>query len=291
MIVGVVGSGLMGSGIAQAAATAGYQTIVCDSEAGQLDKARAGISKSLAKLVEKGKLTQVDQATALNWLSFTTDTHALAECGIVMEAVTEDLAVKNALWKELDRRAPATTIFASNTSSLSIISMAAATSRPDRFLGLHFFNPVPLMPLVEVVRSVQTSPATLETAYAFVRSLGKEPVAAKDASGFIVNLLLVPYIFDAIRALERGVASTPDIDTAMRLGAGHPMGPLTLADFVGLDTLARIGDIMFDEYRETRYAAPPLLRRMVTAGFHGRKNGRGFYDYRQDPPVPAALGL
>jgi 3-hydroxybutyryl-CoA dehydrogenase len=281
----------MGSGIAQAAATAGYRTIVCDSEAGQLEKARAGIGKSLARLVEKGKLTQVDQATALNWLSFTTDTHELGECGIVIEAVTEDLAVKNTLWKELDRRAPATTIFASNTSSLSIISMAAATSRPDRFLGLHFFNPVPLMPLVEVVRSVQTSPATLETACGFVRSLGKEPVAAKDASGFIVNLLLVPYIFDAIRALERGVASTADLDTAMRLGAGHPMGPLTLADFVGLDTLARIGDIMFEEYRETRYAAPPLLRRMVTAGFHGRKNGRGFYDYRQDPAVPAALGL
>lgn len=291
MIVGVVGSGLMGSGIAQAAATGGYRTIVCDSEAGQLEKAKAGIAKSLGKLVEKGKLTQVDQATALNWLSYTTDTRELAECGIVIEAVTEDLAVKNALWKELDRRAGPATIFASNTSSLSIISMAAATSRPDRFLGLHFFNPVPLMPLVEVVRSVQTSPATLETAYGFVRSLGKEPVAAKDASGFIVNLLLVPYIFDAIRALERGVSSTPDIDTAMRLGAGHPMGPLTLADFVGLDTLARIGDIMFDEYRETRYAAPPLLRRMVTAGFHGRKNSRGFYDYRQDPPVPAALGL
>lgn len=291
MIVGVVGSGLMGSGIAQAAATAGYRTIVCDAEAGQLEKAKAGIAKSLAKLVEKGKLTQVDQATALSWLSFTTDPHELAQCGIVIEAITEDLMAKNALWKDLDRRAPATTVFASNTSSLSIISMAASTSRPDRFLGLHFFNPVPLMPLVEVVRSVQTSPGTLETAYGFVRSLGKEPVAAKDASGFIVNLLLVPYIFDAIRALERGVASTADIDTAMRLGAGHPMGPLTLADFVGLDTLARIGDIMFDEYRETRYAAPPLLRRMVTAGFHGRKNGRGFYDYRQDPPVPAALGL
>jgi 3-hydroxybutyryl-CoA dehydrogenase len=169
--------------------------------------------------------------------------------------------------------------------------MASTTGRPDRFLGLHFFNPVPLMPLVEVVRTVGTSQATVDRAFEFVRGIGKEPVAARDASGFIVNLLLVPYILDGIRALERGVASVADLDTAMRLGAGHPMGPLTLADFVGLDTLARIGDIMFEEYRETRYASPPLLRRMVTAGFYGRKSGRGFYDYRQDPPVPAELGI
>jgi 3-hydroxybutyryl-CoA dehydrogenase len=291
MIVGVVGSGLMGSGIAQAAATAGYRTVVCDAAPAQLDGAKAGIARSLARFVEKGKLTEVDRATALQWLSYTSDLSALAGCGIIIEAITEDLTAKNALWRELDRIAPAETLFASNTSSLSIISMAATTSRPDRFLGLHFFNPVPLMPLVEVVRTVQTSVATLETATGFVRSLGKEPVAAKDASGFIVNLLLVPYLLDAIRALERGVASIHDLDTAMKLGAGHPMGPLTLADFVGLDTLARIGDIMFEEYREPRYAAPPLLRRLVTAGCYGRKNGRGFYDYREDPPVPAALGL
>jgi 3-hydroxybutyryl-CoA dehydrogenase len=169
--------------------------------------------------------------------------------------------------------------------------MAAATSRPDRFAGLHFFNPVPLMALVEVVRTVQTSPETVESLFGFVRRLGKEPVSARDSSGFIVNLLLVPYMLDAIRALERGVASVTDLDTAMRLGAGHPMGPLTLADFVGLDTLARIGDIMFEEYRETRYAPPPLLRRMVIAGLHGRKNGRGFYDYSKDPPMPSELGL
>jgi 3-hydroxybutyryl-CoA dehydrogenase len=291
MIVGVVGSGLMGSGIAQAAACAGYQTIVCDSEAAQLEKGKAGIQKSLAKLVEKGKLTAVDQATALKWLSFTTELEAVAAADLIIEAVTEDLSLKNQLWKELDRRASPESIFASNTSSLSIISMATATSRPDRFVGLHFFNPVPLMPLVEVVRSVNTSQATFDTACGFVRSLGKEPVAAKDASGFIVNLLLVPYILDAIRALERGVASTVDIDTAMRLGAGHPMGPLTLADFVGLDTLVKIGDIMFDEYRETRYAAPALLKRMVTAGFFGKKSAQGFYDYRQEPVVPTELGV
>jgi 3-hydroxybutyryl-CoA dehydrogenase len=290
MIVGVVGSGLMGSGIAQACATAGYKTLVRDTDQAQLDKGRAGIQKSLAKLVEKGKLTGVDQATALAWLSFTTDLATIAAADLIIEAVTEDLALKNQLWQELDRQARPETIFASNTSSLSIISMAAATSRPDRFVGLHFFNPVPMMPLVEVVRSVQTSQQTYETAVGFVRSLGKEAVSAKDASGFIVNLLLVPYILDAIRAVERGVASVTDIDTGMRLGAGHPMGPLTLADFVGLDTLARIGDIMFEEYRETRYAAPALLKRMVTAGFYGRKSSRGFYDYRSDPPTPTPLG-
>jgi 3-hydroxybutyryl-CoA dehydrogenase len=291
MIVGVVGSGLMGSGIAQATATAGHQTIVGDTIASQLEKAKADIAKSLARFVEKGKLTADQRTLTLCRLEFVTDLGKVAEADLIIEAVTEDLAVKNELWGKLDRRAGPATIFASNTSSLSIISMASTTGRPDRFVGLHFFNPVPLMPLVEVVRSVGTSQATVDRAFEFVRGIGKEPVAARDASGFIVNLLLVPYILDGIRALERGVASIADLDTAMRLGAGHPMGPLTLADFVGLDTLAKIGDIMFDEYRETRYAAPPLLRRMVTAGFYGRKGGRGFYDYRQDPPVPADLAL
>jgi 3-hydroxybutyryl-CoA dehydrogenase len=291
MIVGVVGSGLMGSGIAQATATAGHRTLLGDTVPAQLEKARASITKSLARFVEKGKLTADQQAQALARLEFLTDVGKIAEADLIIEAVTEDLVIKNELWGKLDRRAGPATIFASNTSSLSIISMASTTGRPDRFLGLHFFNPVPLMPLVEVVRSVGTSQATVDRAFEFVRGIGKEPVAARDASGFIVNLLLVPYILDGIRALERGVASIADLDTAMRLGAGHPMGPLTLADFVGLDTLARIGDIMFEEYRETRYAAPPLLRRMVTAGFYGRKSGRGFYDYRQDPPVPAQLGV
>lgn len=291
MIVGVVGSGLMGSGIAQASAMAGYPTRVHDTAEPQIEKGKSAILKSLAKLVEKGKLTGEQQAETFARLRFTTDLTAIAEADLVIEAITEDLALKNELWGELDRRCPPATLFASNTSSLSIISMASTTNRADRFVGLHFFNPVPLMPLVEVVRSVATSQTTVDQASRFVRQLGKEPVEARDASGFIVNLLLVPYIFDAIRALEHGVASIRDLDTAMRLGAGHPMGPLTLADFVGLDTLVRIGDIMFEEYREARYAAPPLLRRMATGGFYGRKTGRGFYDYRQDPAVPADLGI
>ena len=291
MIVGVLGAGLMGSGIAQAAAVAGYQTVVRDTDDAALGRGRASITKSLARLVEKGKLPAVDQAAATGRLQFTADLAMVAPAGIVIEAITEDLQLKSTLFREVEPLVGPTTIFASNTSSLTIAALAAATGRPDRVIGLHFFNPVPMMPLVEVVRSVQTSAETVARATAFVRQLGKEPVAARDSSGFIVNLLLVPYIFDAIRALEHGVASSTDLDLAMRLGAGHPMGPLTLADFVGLDTLTKIGDIMFDEYREARYAAPPLLRRMVLAGFSGRKSGRGFYDYTVDPPVPSALGL
>ncbi|MEO8636886.1 MAG: 3-hydroxybutyryl-CoA dehydrogenase [Gemmatimonadales bacterium] len=291
LVVGVLGAGLMGSGIAQAAAVAGHRTVVRDTDDAAVGRGKASITRSLAKLVEKGKLTAADQAAALTRLQFTTDIGALAPAGLIIEAITEDLSLKTALFRELEPRVGPATIFASNTSSLTIAALAAATGRADRVIGLHFFNPVPLMPLVEVVRSVQTSTETVERATAFVRALGKEPVAARDSSGFIVNLLLVPYIFDAIRALERGVATTIDLDLAMRLGAGHPMGPLTLADFVGLDTLARIGDIMFAEYRESRYAAPPLLRRMVLAGLAGRKSGHGFYDYTVDPPVPSALGL
>ncbi len=291
MVIGVLGAGLMGSGIAQAAATAGYQTVVRDTDDAAVGRGKASITKSLAKLVEKGKLAAADQTAALERLHFTTEISALAPAGLIIEAITEDLALKTALFRELEPRIGATTIFASNTSSLTIAALAAATERADRVIGLHFFNPVPLMPLVEVVRSVQTSADTVARATAFVRRLGKEPVAARDSSGFIVNLLLVPYIFDAIRALEHGVASISDLDLAMRLGAGHPMGPLTLADFVGLDTLAKIGDIMFEEYHEKRYAAPPLLRRMVLAGLNGRKSGHGFYDYTVDPPVASALGL
>jgi 3-hydroxybutyryl-CoA dehydrogenase len=251
-----------------------------------LEKGRAGIHKSLGKLVEKGKLpgSARDEATAR--LAFVTDLAALRDCDIIIEAVTEDLELKNRLWAELDGGCPPHTIFASNTSSLTIAAMAATTRRPDRFVGLHFFNPVPLMPLVEVVRTVTTSRETFDRAYGFVRKLGKEPVAATDSPGFIVNLLLVPYLLDAVRALERGVASTADLDRAMQLGCGHPMGPLTLLDYIGLDTVVRIAEIMFDAYREPRYAAPPLLQRMVAAGFHGRKNGRGFYDYSVEPPVP-----
>jgi 3-hydroxybutyryl-CoA dehydrogenase len=289
--VGVLGCGLMGSGIAQAAATAGFTTVARDVGASLLEKGRGGILKSLGRLVEKGKLEASARDIASAKLSFTTELDALQDCDIIIEAVTEDLELKNRLWKELDQLCPRQTIFASNTSSLTIAAMAAATSRPDRFVGLHFFNPVPLMPLVEVVRTVTTSQQTFDRAYAFARNLGKEPVTATDSPGFIVNLLLVPYLLDAARALERGVASIADLDRAMQLGCGHPMGPLTLLDYIGLDTVVRISEIMFDAYREPRYAAPPLLQRMVVAGFHGRKNGKGFYDYSVDPAIPSDLGL
>lgn len=289
--VGVLGCGLMGSGIAQVAAAAGYETIVRDVGQPILDKAKAGIEKSLAKFVEKGKLQAADRDATLQRLSFTTVTADLKRCDVVVEAVTEDLDVKNALWKELDGLCAPGTIFASNTSSLTIAAMAAATKRADRFVGLHFFNPVPLMQLVEVVRTVTTSEETFKRAFVFARSLGKEPVAAKDNSGFIVNLLLVPYLLDAIRALEHGVGSVTDIDKAMQLGCGYPMGPLTLLDFVGLDTTYKIAEIMFAEYKEQKYAPPPLLKRMVLAGMYGKKSGKGFYDYSANPPVVSSLGL
>jgi 3-hydroxybutyryl-CoA dehydrogenase len=289
--VGVLGCGLMGSGIAQAAASAGFTTVARDVDEPMLARGRNGILKSLGRLVEKGKLAAAERDAATGRLSFTTRSDDLRDCDIIIEAVTEDLELKNRLWQDLDKICPPATIFASNTSSLTIAAMAAATTRPDRFVGLHFFNPVPLMQLVEVVRTVTTSQETFDRAYAFARKLGKEPVAATDSPGFIVNLLLVPYLLDAARALERGVASTVDLDRAMQLGCGHPMGPLTLLDYIGLDTVVRISEIMFEAYREPRYAAPPLLQRMVVAGFHGRKNGRGFYDYSVEPPVPSELGL
>ena len=289
--VGVLGCGLMGSGIAQVAAAAGYETFVRDVAQPVLDKGKGTIDKSLARLVEKGKLPAADREATLGRLTFTTAVTDLKTCDVVIEAVTEDLELKNALWKELDGLCAAGTIFASNTSSLTIAAMAAATRRSDRFVGLHFFNPVPLMQLVEVVRTVTTSEETFRRAFAFASSLGKEPIAAKDTSGFIVNLLLVPYLLDAVRALEHGVGSVPDIDKAMQLGCGYPMGPLTLLDFVGLDTTYKIAEIMFAEYKEQKYAAPPLLKRMVLAGMHGRKSGKGFYDYSATPPVVSSLGL
>ncbi|HJU64841.1 MAG TPA: 3-hydroxyacyl-CoA dehydrogenase NAD-binding domain-containing protein, partial [Gemmatimonadaceae bacterium] len=215
----------------------------------------------------------------------------LKDADIVIEAVVEDLELKNAMWKELDGLCPARTLFASNTSSLTIAAMAAATTRADRMVGLHFFNPVPVMKLVEVVRTVTTSEETFRRAYDFAKAIGKEPIAAKDNSGFVVNLLLVPYLIDAINALESGVASVQDIDKGMMLGTGYPMGPFTLLDFVGLDTTYKIAEIMFDEYREKRYAPPPLLKRMVLAGMFGRKSGKGFYDYSVDPPAVSNLGL
>ena len=254
--VGVLGCGLMGSGIAQVAAAAGYKTLVREVAQPPLDKGKASMIKSLDKFVEKGKMTAADRDATLERLTFTTDLRALKDCDIVIEAVTEDLELKNGMWRELDGLCPATTIFASNTSSLTIAAMAAATKRADRFVGLHFFNPVPLMPLVEVVRTVTTSQDTFDRAFAFGRGLGKEALAAKDNSGFIVNLLLVPYLLDAIRALEQGVGSTVDIDNAMKLGCGYPMGPLTLLDFVGNDTtLQDRGDHVRRVSREALRAA------------------------------------
>jgi 3-hydroxybutyryl-CoA dehydrogenase len=277
--VGVVGGGLMGSGIAQVAALAGLPTIVREMTTELAERARRNIAQSLARAIEKGKQTAEGREAALAQLTFTTDLGALRECDIVIEAVVENLAVKNALWTELDGIVGASTIYASNTSSLTIAAMAAATRHPDRLVGMHFFNPVPAMRLVEIVRTVTTSDATVERAFAFARRIGKEPIAAKDVSGFVVNLLLIPYLLDAIRALESGVASAADIDLGMQLGTGHPMGPLALCDFVGLDTLQRVAEIMYEEYREKRYAPPPLLKRMVLAGYLGKKSGRGFYDY------------
>ena len=289
--VGVLGGGLMGSGIAQVCAMAGCQTVVREVSDTLCEKALAGIGKSLAKGVERGKVTPEARDAALAKLSFITDITLLSDSDIVIEAVSEDLELKNSLWKDLNAVCPPRTIFASNTSSLTIAAMAAICGRPDRMLGLHFFNPVPLMKLVEVVRTITTSDQTTETAFAFVKQLGKERIRAKDSSGFVVNLLLVPYMLDAIRALEAGIASVEDIDKGMQLGAGYPMGPFTLLDFVGLDTTYKISEIMFTEYREKRYAPPPLLKRMVTAGMFGKKSGRGFYDYSQDPPRVSALGL
>ncbi|HEU4566286.1 MAG TPA: 3-hydroxybutyryl-CoA dehydrogenase [Gemmatimonadaceae bacterium] len=289
--VGVLGAGLMGSGIAQVAAQAGLDTVVREVSDTLCERGREAIARSLEKGIERGKLTPEQRDATLARLRFTTDMDALSERDIVIEAVVEELEVKNAMWRALDERCPAHTIFATNTSSLTVAAMAAATKRPDRMVGLHFFNPVPLMKLVEVVRTVTTSRATFDTALAFARRLGKEPIAVKDNAGFVVNLLLIPYLLDAITQLERGVATVEAIDTGMTLGTGHPMGPFTLLDFVGLDTTLRIAEIMFDEYREKRYAPPPLLRRMVLAGMLGRKSGKGFYDYSTNPPAVSELGL
>ncbi|MFL5578636.1 MAG: 3-hydroxyacyl-CoA dehydrogenase family protein [Gemmatimonadaceae bacterium] len=289
--VGVLGGGLMGGGIAQVAAQAGFETVVREVSDALGQRARGAIEKSLARGVERGKLAPAARDDALGRLTTTARLDDLADCDVVVEAVVEDLEVKNALWKELDALCPPHTIFASNTSSLTIAAMAAATARADRMVGLHFFNPVPLMKLVEVVRTVTTSAETFDRAFAFARALGKEPIAAKDNSGFVVNLLLVPYLLDAVTQLERGVASVEDVDKGMTLGTGHPMGPFTLLDLVGLDTIYKIAEIMFDEYHERRYAPPPLLKRMVLAGMYGRKSGKGFYDYAQDPPRPTLLGL
>ena len=287
--VGVVGCGLMGSGIAEVAAKSGFDVKVREINQDALEAGKKRIRKSMERAVEKEKLSGEDRDAAWERISFTTEVSELADRDLVVEAIVEELEAKNALFGELDILCGEKTIFASNTSSLTITDMAAATNRADRFVGLHFFNPVPVMKLVEVVRTIATSDETFQRAFTFSEALGKVPIAAKDNSGFVVNLLLVPYMLDAIRHLERGVATIEDIDTGMMLGCGYPMGPFTLCDFVGIDTLYKISEIMYEEYREERYAPPPLLKRIVALGRYGRKTGRGFYDWTGDEPVALSI--
>ncbi len=283
--VGVLGCGLMGSGIAQVAAQAGYDTVVREVEQKYLDKGMGGIEKSLGRFVEKGKMQAEDRDACLGRLKGTVSLGDLSDCDIVIEAIVENAPVKKETYAELDRIVKKEAIFASNTSSLTITELSMATTRAKQFVGLHFFNPVPIMKLVEVVRTILTSDEAFNTAFEFARSLGKEPVAARDNSGFIVNRLLVPYLLDAIRAYEEGVGSIEDIDKAMVLGCGYPMGPFTLLDFVGLDTTFYITEVMFNEYQEKRFASPPLLRKMVLAGRYGRKTNAGFYEYAGERPL------
>jgi 3-hydroxybutyryl-CoA dehydrogenase len=288
--VAVVGCGLMGSGIAQVSALAGFPTVVREVSGDLLEKGLKGIEKNLARLVEKGALTDAARNEVRGRLTGTTSLDDLQDCDVIVEAIIEQLPMKRELFSALDGVCPEQTIFASNTSSLPIIEIAASTKRPKRFVGLHFFNPVPVMKLVEVVKTIATDPAVYEEMIAFGAKLGKTPVRANDGGGFIVNRLLVPYLLDAVRALEQGVGSIVDIDNSMKLGCGYPMGPFTLLDFVGLDTTYYISQIMFDEFKEKRFAAPPLLKRMVLAGWNGKKSGRGFYDYT-DPISPKPMQL
>jgi len=288
--VGVVGCGLMGSGIAQVAAQAGCQVTVREVSQQLLDKGLQGIDKNLARLVEKGTLTAGDRDQVRNRLRGTTNLEDIKDSDVIIEAIIEQLPAKRELWGALDKICPKPTIFASNTSSLSITEMATFTQRPDRFVGMHFFNPVPVMKLVEVIRTIATDPKVFDEMVAFGQRLGKTVVRTSDRTGFIVNRLLVPYLLDAVRALEEGVGSVEDIDNSMKIGCGYPMGPFTLLDFVGLDTTYYISIIMFDEFKEKRFASPPLLKRMVLAGWNGRKAGRGFYDY-SDPAKPKAMQL
>jgi 3-hydroxybutyryl-CoA dehydrogenase len=289
--VGVLGCGLMGSGIAQVAATAGCDVVVLEQEQKFLDKGFAGIEKSLSRLVErgpaKGGLTAEQKTEAQSRLQGTTKMQDLADCDIVIEAIIENVEMKRKTYAELDAIVKKDAIFATNTSSISVTELMTATKRPERFIGLHFFNPVPMMKLVEVVKTIATAPDVYESAVEFGKKLGKVPVRTVDKTGFIVNRLLVPYLLDAIRAYEEGVGSITDIDEAMKLGCGYPMGPFTLLDFVGLDTTYYITNVMYDEFKERRFASPALLRRLVLAGWYGRKSGKGFYDYA-DPnkPVP-----
>ncbi len=283
--VGVLGAGLMGHGIAQVAAQSGYEVVVREVDEGTLQKGIGKIEKQLGRAVEKGKASQEDADAVRGRIRGTTDYRDLADCDLVIEAITESLALKLEMWKELDQIVKGGAVFATNTSSLAVIDQAAVTGRPGQFVGLHYFNPAQVMKLVEVVRCVTTSEEAFQTALSFAKSEGKLAIGTKDRAGFIVNRLLVPYLLDGIRAYEEGVGSVSEIDEAMKAGAGHPMGPLTLSDFVGLDTLGSICDVLFDEFRERRFARPPMLRKMLAAGWYGRKSGIGFYDYSGEEPV------
>ena len=284
--VGVLGAGLMGHGIAQVTATAGYDVVLREVDDAALQKGIGKIEKQLAKAVEKGKSSQEDADAVRARIQGTTDYGDLADCDLVIEAITEDLGRKREMWKEVDAIVKPEAIFATNTSSLAVIDQAAATGRPEQFVGLHYFNPAQVMKLVEVIRCVTTGDEAFATALEFTQSQGKLAIPTQDKAGFIVNRLLVPYMLDAIRAYEEGVGSVAEIDDAMKAGAGHPMGPLTLADFVGLDTLGSICDVLFEEFRERRFARPPTLRKMLSAGWYGRKSGIGFYDYSGETPQP-----
>ncbi|HEY4691678.1 MAG TPA: 3-hydroxybutyryl-CoA dehydrogenase [Anaerolineae bacterium] len=278
-LVGVVGVGQMGSGIIETCTRAGFDVIAREVNEELLDRGLDNVRASLERGVKRGKVSQAEMDAALARIKGTTSLTDFKDCQLVIEAVVENMQLKKTMFTELDAITAPEAILASNTSSLSLTEIASATERPDKVVGLHFFNPAPVMPLIEIVAGLLTSPETLESARAFGERLNKQLVFAKDNPGFIVNLLLVPYLFDAIRALENGVATKEDIDAGIRLGLNHPMGPFTLMDFIGLDTCLFIGDAMYQEYKNVRYAAPPLLRRMVTAGLLGRKNGRGFYSY------------
>ena len=284
--VGIVGCGLMGHGIAQVSAQAGYDVVVREVSDEVAQQGLGKIEKQLARAVEKGKSSQEDADAVRARITTTTDYADLADCDLVVEAITENLGVKLEMWRELDGIVKPEALFATNTSSLSVIDQAAVTSRPQQFLGLHYFNPAQVMKLVEVVEAVTTTPETLQAGVAFAKAQGKLAIPTKDKAGFIVNRLLVPYMLDAMRGYEEGIGSVDEIDAAMKAGAGHPMGPLTLADFVGLDTLGSICDVMWTEFREKRFAHPPTLRKMLAAGWYGRKSGMGFYDYSGEEPVP-----
>jgi 3-hydroxybutyryl-CoA dehydrogenase len=288
--VGVVGCGLMGAGIAQTAAQFGFPVVVREVTPELVEKGLKGIEKNLDRLVEKGVMTAADRGATRGRLRGTTSLEDFRDADLIVEAIIEQLPAKRELYTALDKICPPATIFASNTSSLSITEMAVTTARPHRFVGLHFFNPVPVMKLVEVIRTIATEPAAYEEVYAFAQKLGKTAVRTTDRTGFIVNRLLVPYMLDCIRVLEEGVASVEDIDNSMKLGCGYPMGPFTLLDFVGLDTTYYIANVMFDEFKEKRFAPPALLKRMVLSGWNGRKAGKGFYDYA-DPKNPKAVKL